>query len=85
MTASVPLDIVPFWARPNDQLITLVDVIPDDKLNWSPKPELWNFRGILLHIAGARDYWMGRIVRDGDRAPSAQRLRDRALEERDQA
>ena len=71
MTASVPLDIVPFWDRLNDTLIQLVDYVPDDKLNWSPKPELWNFRGILLHIAGARDYWMGRIVQDGDPAPSA--------------
>ena len=66
-----PLDIVPYWSRLNDALIQLVDLVPDEQINWSPKPELWNFRGILLHIAGSRDYWMGRIVQDGDPAPSA--------------
>ena len=65
------LDIVPYWGRLNDGLARLVDYVPDDKLNWSPKPELWNFRGILIHIAGARDYWMGSVVQDGDPAPSA--------------
>jgi uncharacterized damage-inducible protein DinB len=55
----------------NDTLIRLVDYIPDDQINWSPKPELWNFRGILIHIAGARDGWLGGVVRDGDPAPSA--------------
>ncbi|OGO50344.1 MAG: hypothetical protein A2148_06705 [Chloroflexi bacterium RBG_16_68_14] len=64
------LDIVSYWSRLNEELIQLVDLVPDEQLNWSPKPELWNFRGILLHIAGARDYWMGRIVQDGDPAPS---------------
>jgi uncharacterized damage-inducible protein DinB len=59
------LDIVPVWSRLNDGLIRLVDYIPDDKMNWSPKPELWNFRGILLHIADARDQWMHRDVKDG--------------------
>ena len=60
------LDITPFWATVNDDLITIVDSIPDDKLNWTPKPDLWNFRGILLHIAAARDGWLGGAVRDGE-------------------
>ena len=53
------LDITPFWATVNDDLITIVDSIPGDKIDWSPKPELWNFRGILLHIASTRDGWAG--------------------------
>ncbi len=52
------LAIAPVWARFNDSLIRLVDYVPDDKMNWSPKPELWNFRGILMHIAGAREGWL---------------------------
>jgi uncharacterized damage-inducible protein DinB len=60
------LDIVPVWRRFNDTLIRLVDYVPEDKINWSPKPELWNFRGILIHIAGARDGWLTRTVKDGD-------------------
>ncbi len=70
MDAHPPLDITPIWARFNDDLIRLVDYVPDDQMNWSPKPELWNFRGILLHIAATRDYWLGDDVRDGVEAPN---------------
>ena len=59
------IDILPFWARLNGQLIQLIDYIPDGKLNWSPKPELWNFRGILIHFSMARHNWLGNQVRDG--------------------
>ena len=64
------IDLTPYWASLNDDLITIVDAVPDDKLNWTPKPELWNFRGILLHIAGARDGWLGNEIADGDTAKS---------------
>lgn len=62
------LHIAPIWARFNESLIRLVDYVPDDKMNWSPKPELWNFRGILMHIAGAREGWLLNGVKlDGER------------------
>ena len=64
------IDITPTWARFNDGLVRLVDYVPDDQINWSPKPELWNFRGILLHIADARDGWLGGDVKDGVIAPN---------------
>ena len=70
LTTYPRIDIIELWSQLNDNLIKLVDYVPEDKVNWSPKPELWNFRGILLHIAGARDGWMGEEVRDGDPAPS---------------
>ena len=63
------LDIVPIWVRLNDELIRLVDYVPEDKMNWSPKPELWNFHRILLHIAGARDTWLGRDIKYGIQTP----------------
>jgi uncharacterized damage-inducible protein DinB len=65
------LDIVPTWSHLNDELIRLVDYVPADKLNWSPKPELWNLRGILVHIGFARDQWLGNVVKDGVEGPSA--------------
>lgn len=68
-TSYVPLDIGPVWARFNADLIRLVDYVPDDKINWSPKPELWNFRGILLHIADTRDSWLAGTG-DGDTVDS---------------
>ncbi len=70
-TSSAPrIEITPYWAAVQRDLLALVDLIPDERMDWSPKPELWNFRSILLHIASARDYWMGKIVGDGDPAAS---------------
>jgi uncharacterized damage-inducible protein DinB len=68
------LDIIPYWARLNDELVALVDLVPDDKLDWSPKRELWNFRGILIHICGARHNWMARDVKDGEPTPDYLRV-----------
>src|SRR3990170_2093522 len=58
MTAAIyaPLDITPMWSRINDELIELVDLVPDDELDWSPEPELWNFKGILLHVVIGRGF-----------------------------
>ncbi len=61
----MPIEVASTWARFNQELIRLVDYVPDDQLDWSPKPELWNFRGILLHIADARIGWLGGVVADG--------------------
>jgi uncharacterized damage-inducible protein DinB len=64
-----PLDITAQWGRLNDGIIRLVDYVPEDMLDWSPKPELWNFRGILAHIATARHTWMTRDAQDGETSP----------------
>ena len=73
MTADRPsprINITSTWARLNEGMIRLVDYVPDDKMDWSPKPELWNFRGILLHVVSARDGWLGRDIKDGVAAPN---------------
>lgn len=62
---SARLDIVPMWGRLNDMLAELVEYVPDDRMDWSPKPELWSFRHILQHIAEAREQWMVRGINDG--------------------
>jgi uncharacterized damage-inducible protein DinB len=46
------------WRRLNDGLIDLVDVIPDDKLDWSPREDLWGFRTILSHVSSTRQNWL---------------------------
>ncbi len=60
------LDIVAQWGRLNDTILALVDVIPEDKLDWSPREDLWNFRGILAHIAFVRHNWLGNDIKDGE-------------------
>jgi uncharacterized damage-inducible protein DinB len=60
------LDITPYWDSVQEDLLRIVDLIPQDKMNWSPKPELWNSQGILIHVSDARDQWMTRDVQDGE-------------------
>jgi len=75
MTAAYPpLDITQYWSSLNEHLLQLVDVIPDDQMNWSPKRELWNFRGILLHVAAGRHGWLANTVKDGAATPDVLRL-----------
>jgi uncharacterized damage-inducible protein DinB len=68
-----PLDIAGQWPKLNEQLCDLVDLIPDEQMDWSPKPELYNFRGIVLHIAFARHNWMNRVASDGEPVPDVLR------------
>ena len=68
-TSFPPLDITAQWGRLNDSIVTLVDYVPDDKLDWSPQTDLWNFRGILLHMIVVRDNWLEHTVQDGETTP----------------
>ena len=63
------IDIAEHWGRMNDSLVALVDYVPDDKLDWSPREGLWNFRGILLHTIMVRHNWLHGFVRDGEGEP----------------
>ena len=64
------IDITPHWATVQRDIVRIVDLVPDEKIDWSPKPELWNFRGILIHVSDARDNWMSRDVQDGEPYPN---------------
>ena len=68
------LDIGAHWGRLNEAIAGLVDYVPDDKLDWSPREDLFNFRGIFLHISLARHNWLADTVRDGEQTPDV--LRD---------
>ena len=68
-TAYPPLDITAHWGRLNDSLVGLVDYIPEDRLDWSPREDMWNFRGILAHTAFVRHNWLGIDVKDGETTP----------------
>jgi uncharacterized damage-inducible protein DinB len=63
------LDIAAQWGRLNDTILALVDVIPEDKLDWSPRDDLWNFQGILAHVATTRHSWLETAVGDGETTP----------------
>ena len=61
MTTDSPtskLDFAAQWGRMNDTIIALVDYVPDDKMDWSPREDLWDFRTILSHISSTRDNWL---------------------------
>jgi hypothetical protein len=57
------------WERTNDELIELVDLFGDQHLNWSPKPERWNARGILIHCIFGRFGISGLVIQDGKANP----------------
>jgi uncharacterized damage-inducible protein DinB len=61
----IPLDISAPWSRMNQSIMDLVDYVPADKVDWSPRDDLFNFRGIFAHIAIARQNWLSGIVKDG--------------------
>jgi uncharacterized damage-inducible protein DinB len=60
------IEITPYWRGVQDDLVSLIDLIPDEKMNWSPTQELWSVRAILLHVASARQGWLDRGVKDGE-------------------
>src|ERR1700730_19135747 len=47
-------DWTPHWRVMNDNLIELVDLIPDDQLNWVPREGEWDIPTIFAHISLAR-------------------------------
>jgi uncharacterized damage-inducible protein DinB len=60
------LEIVPIWGRLNEQLVELVEHVPDEHFDWAPKAELWSFRRLFVHMAEAREQWMTRAINDGE-------------------
>jgi uncharacterized damage-inducible protein DinB len=59
---SAKLDIAENWDRLNDTIIDLVDYIPENKLDWSPQDDLWDFHHVLSHLVFTRHGWMGNSV-----------------------
>ncbi len=48
MAEALPrIEITEMHGRLNEGLVDLVEYIPDDKLEWSPREDLWDFHHIL--------------------------------------
>lgn len=54
------VDIVRHWKMMNDHLVGLVDLIPADNFNWSPREGEWDFQMVLSHLNIAR--YFGPII-----------------------
>ena len=76
-----PLEITEHWRDLNDHLIELVDLIPDDRLDWSPAEGQWGCRALILHIAAAREHWLNTAVEDGRFVADVERLGDSATKD----
>src|SRR3972149_1633941 len=50
------LNFAPYWEMTNDNLIELIDLVPEEKLDWSPGPREWSIRVITTHIILARHH-----------------------------
>lgn len=58
-------DFLSTWANLNEMLIDLLDFVPEERMDWSPKPELWTIRHLFQHLNEAREQWMNRAINDG--------------------
>jgi uncharacterized damage-inducible protein DinB len=70
------LDIAEYWGRLNDTIVELVEYIPEDRLDWSPRADMWDFRTILTHLSGTRASWLTREVIDHEKVVEGVRSRD---------
>jgi hypothetical protein len=48
------LNFAPHWQMTNDNMIELIDLFSEEKLDWSPAPSEWSMRVIVTHIILAR-------------------------------
>jgi len=68
------LDFAPHWKAMNDNLIELIDLVPEERLDWSPAPTEWGIKVIATHIILARSHHI--IVPDRDAAQTAEVVMD---------
>ena len=66
------LDFAPHWKAMNENLIDLIDLVPEGKLDWSPEPAEWSIKLITVHIILAR--WHHIIAPQPDGAQVAQEV-----------
>jgi hypothetical protein len=50
------LNFGPYWEMNNDNLIELIGLAPEEKLDWSPAPTEWSIKTIATHIILARHH-----------------------------
>jgi uncharacterized damage-inducible protein DinB len=48
------LNITPHWATTNWNLVEIIGLVPEDKLDWTPAPSEWSIRVIVVHMVLAR-------------------------------
>lgn len=53
-TEYAPLKIARYWLMTNDNLAELIDLVPEEKLDWSPAANEWSIRVIVTHMILAR-------------------------------
>ncbi len=64
VNGSIKLEtIANFWlgeVRP--PLEEALALVPDDKLEWTPAPEMITLGNIFMHISEASDYWISTVI-----------------------
>jgi uncharacterized damage-inducible protein DinB len=63
----VPLNIASYWDAVQNDVLAIVDLVPKGQMGYSAHPGMWNFQGLLMHVADARETWLTRDIRDGAR------------------
>jgi uncharacterized damage-inducible protein DinB len=48
------------WVAVRDKVIPICDIIPEDKLDYKPTPEVRSFKDLIIHITGEGYTFLGR-------------------------
>lgn len=70
----VPGSIAPLyagWRQLNERLVEAIGALSGEELAWAPTQAMWPIWALAAHLAGARVYWLGAILKEpgADRTP----------------
>ena len=60
------------WENIRTMVVRTVEVVPEDKYDFKPKPEVRSFRDLFIHIAQENYFFMGAVI--GERPGDLSRL-----------
>ena len=55
-------ELIAHWRGKRQVLVDALNLLPEDKLHWTPRPELWSVCQRALHVAGAEDGWLRHVL-----------------------
>ena len=59
----IPAKVFSQWDQIRKDLISIVDLINDDELDYVPFPNSWPLQETLLHIANTEEGWFHYVVK----------------------
>ena len=64
------------WESVRNLVVKVAEVVPEDKYDWKPTPEVRSFREQLVHIVGENHLFMGFVAGEKSAAPQNLKTKD---------